>query len=522
MKTALGIGLVLTLSGCATLRDVRLDHQLPKAETPALDLSAYKSVQERADGQDPELAVAAAMSGGGHRAANFAMGVLLALESFDTNGGPYDLLREIDYFSTVSGGGFAAGTYIASLYDHLRTTGGKRDGFCLADALTENNKRLLVSLERNYQGTIFESLLCLRCLGHRDAGDILERKLNRYVLGSAHRAEKYSIQLGDIFRAKGNDATVLLPYWAPNATVYENGARVPFTPDVLARYHVTGYTHNMKFATCGTNTFQIPLSVGIKASASFPVAFPATTLSCHDPDDRLNRFLHLMDGGLSDNSGYRTAIEFLKQDKAKRKVLLIIDAYRGISHPYSSREYSPVGFDAAYRTMKISLDGDRNRLRKNVDALVRLAEEENGVPIRVILLSFADLKPPLHTKTQDTREALEDRRKEASAAVGRRFQREMGTAMRREEKDLDDIEGAYSLYDDARAVPTSLSITRAQQRLLLKAGDAVVEKNSDLLRQYLTLEPPKDPQERHHGESKQEGVETRGPDPPPHSSQERT
>ena len=86
------------------------------AAPPVLDLGNYRPVQERADGQNADLAVAAAISGGGHRAANFAIGVMLALENFEIEGTGYDLLREIDYFSTVCGGGFAAGAYIASLH----------------------------------------------------------------------------------------------------------------------------------------------------------------------------------------------------------------------------------------------------------------------------------------------------------------------------------------------------------------------------------------------------------------------
>jgi len=57
-------------------RDTTLDNRLPRHIPPAIDLSLYRSVQERA-GQNPEIAVAMAISGGGHRAANFAVGVML-------------------------------------------------------------------------------------------------------------------------------------------------------------------------------------------------------------------------------------------------------------------------------------------------------------------------------------------------------------------------------------------------------------------------------------------------------------
>ncbi|SVE47220.1 uncharacterized protein METZ01_LOCUS500074, partial [marine metagenome] len=96
--------MLLLLAGCTSLRDTRLDHQIPLPEPVDIDLSRYRPVQERDDGQNPDLAFAVAISGGGHRAANFATGVLLALEDFEIDGRRHDLLREIDYLSTSSGG----------------------------------------------------------------------------------------------------------------------------------------------------------------------------------------------------------------------------------------------------------------------------------------------------------------------------------------------------------------------------------------------------------------------------------
>jgi hypothetical protein len=67
-----------------------------------VDLSAYTSQQLRA-GQDGNVAVALAISGGGLRAGNFGLGVMLGLEQVSTARG--NLLAEVDYISTVSRGG---------------------------------------------------------------------------------------------------------------------------------------------------------------------------------------------------------------------------------------------------------------------------------------------------------------------------------------------------------------------------------------------------------------------------------
>ena len=83
------------------------------AQAPLPCMRMYRSVQDRPS-QDPEMAVAVAISGGGYRAANFGLGVLLALEKLPMPSGQ-NVLSEVDYFSTVSGGGFPVGAYIASL-----------------------------------------------------------------------------------------------------------------------------------------------------------------------------------------------------------------------------------------------------------------------------------------------------------------------------------------------------------------------------------------------------------------------
>jgi hypothetical protein len=477
------------MTGCSSLRDTSLDHRLPTIAPPVVDLGRYRSVQERDDGQDPDLAVAAAISGGGHRAANFAMGALLALEDFELDGRRYDLLREIDYFSTVSGGGFAAGTYISTLYDYLQSSGGKRAGYSLADALEANGNRLLINLERDYQGTIIEGFFCLQCLGYRDGGDIFERKLDSYVLGSKYRDKKRSLVFGDIFRSRESGLPATLPYWVPNATVYENGARFPFAPDVLEKYHVTGFTHGMRKGELTDDKFLMPVAVAIKASASFPVAFPATTLSCNNPDDRLNPYLHLMDGGLVDNMGYRTAIELLKQDAASRKILLIIDAYKGVSHPNSRTERSPAGPEAAYRIMKISLDTDHTGLKMKLDQLAApTGKGEDTVPILVVFLGFDQLKPLVAARIEDIKTELAALREERNAATIRRMKREINTALRRSEDDLQEAEALYAMYHDARAVATSLNITRAEQRLLHNAGRAVVENNRAFIAEQMVEE----------------------------------
>ena len=121
-RLAFILATTIGLSGCATRTDrSTLGTAWPSVE-PTVDLKEYANVQSR-PGQRSDVAVAVAISGGGMRAANFAAGVLKALEATEVRGaggGKSNLLREVDYFSTVSGGGLAAGSYITHLKEYQR------------------------------------------------------------------------------------------------------------------------------------------------------------------------------------------------------------------------------------------------------------------------------------------------------------------------------------------------------------------------------------------------------------------
>lgn len=476
---------VILLAGCTSLRDTRLDHRLPLPEPVSIDLSRYRPVQERADGQDPDLALVVAISGGGHRAANFAIGVLLALENLEIEGRHIDLLREVDYLSTSSGGGFAAGLYISSLYDHLKANNNDRAGYSLAKSLDANEARLRQDLRRDYTGTIFEGMISPIVHGSIDGGDFLEKKLNRFILGAAYREGGASITMGNIFRDKENPLPVALPYWVPNATIYENGQRFPFTPGILKHYGVTGCTHQLKSLEIRNNPYRMPLSIGMKASASFPVLFPATTLACNPSKDPLNPYLHLLDGGLSDNMGLYTAMELLKQDPAPRKVLLLIDAYNKVQHPYSKIQRAPSKAESGYRTLSIVLDRDHAQLDENLDKAKRLAEIEGGTPISTLRLGFDDIRPAITSQITDIENHLEELSKKKQKAIKQRILNEINILLNRKQEELRHKQDTFSLYYNARNVFTSLYIMEGEQDLLLEAGQAVVEKNRETIKSII-------------------------------------
>jgi len=125
---------------------------------PPIDLSSYEEQKKRPH-QDKNLALAVAISGGGHRAANFGVGVLMGLEEAK-------VLHEVDYLVTVSGGGFAAAAYIETLIYHL-DHGGTHHDYSLATWMEEPEKVGIIDpddylkrhLERGYETSLLWGFL---------------------------------------------------------------------------------------------------------------------------------------------------------------------------------------------------------------------------------------------------------------------------------------------------------------------------------------------------------------------------
>ena len=157
-----------------------------------VDLSAYASQQLRA-GQDADVAVALAISGGGLRAGNFGLGVMLGLEAVGTTHG--DLLAEVDYISTASGGGFPAAVWIASRHDHDPAQG----PYSLATVVVEGGPQRAV-LRGGYTGRMF-NVGCEVFRASRDRGHSLEKLVDDGPLGAAARGT--SLTLGDVWRRTG-------------------------------------------------------------------------------------------------------------------------------------------------------------------------------------------------------------------------------------------------------------------------------------------------------------------------------
>jgi hypothetical protein len=91
-------------------RDSHYPKDLKDAEADAV--GKRRDVARVPDGCPAHDSIGLALSGGGIRSATFSLGILQALAK-------YDLLRKIDYLSTVSGGGYI-GSFLGALYSRRR------------------------------------------------------------------------------------------------------------------------------------------------------------------------------------------------------------------------------------------------------------------------------------------------------------------------------------------------------------------------------------------------------------------
>jgi len=423
--------LSIFIAGCAPARyEPSLIHPYRPGKSfqeSSVDLAFYKPVQER-PAQDPNIAFAVAASGGGYRAANFAAGVLLGLEELrNSNLLSRNALSEVDYFSSVSGGGFAVSAYLSTLSDYRRFTG-STTGYLFANAIAPTDtkcpcqgkaaarqntdpcaRRHLMGLYKDFIGDFLRTLLPWNHLGFDVRSQRFEQAIDDDALGYRWRRARLrsirdpnvprntTLTLADIFvPASEPNGQVTLPYWFTNATVYNNSVIFPFSPDNLRSYDLTAYYHrcsqkkivNTRKRRQDPNdfVFNIPLSSGVTSSANFPLAMPPLRFTSKmDPN---NPYFYLLDGGVADNLGIVTAARLLtdlvNQD-IPCKCLVVIDSYQGQIAPFEKAKNPPGTGDMAMHLMGMGLDSWRARYREFAE---RISQREN---IKMVFLSFDDL-----------------------------------------------------------------------------------------------------------------------------------
>jgi hypothetical protein len=485
----------LILSSCTTQAPSNIHPYAEGAlfQAPIININHYKSVHTRPENQ-AGLAAVVAISGGGERAANLGLGVLVGLESIRFSNSGTNALQEIDYFSTVSGGGMTVAAYLSGLRSHLNVYGaGSNRSFSFKQALNasgENAKTqckkknvkayyntfdrskqvvdpcLRRHLARDYQNNLMKTLTNPKMLFTRlDRGDILESAFSNEVLGGEWN--RSSLRLGDLFVSKSSSKRPQYPHWSTNATVYENGAIFPYTPRILAEYKISGYIHDLGAVEKGEEDYvefssNVPLSLGLTASGNFPTLIaPQTLKSDHDKN---NQFIHLIDGGMSDNLGLTTAMSILDQEERnrhKRKVLIVVDAFSDSFSPYSKYQHGPLATQVYTQLPDMPLNGQRGGIKE------RLQHFERGTGTKVFYLSFDDLY------CRDRH----DPHKEDAVCAQKLFE-QLDSFYMTDDKAIN-MSGTLTIrqrnegkspFEIARGIETSYNVTTTEQNYLIAVG----------------------------------------------------
>jgi len=331
------IVLLLFLQTGFSQNKINLFSEINYSSIPSVSLDDYKSVQERDKKfQNPNIALGIGISGGGSRAQFFSMGVLLGLEEIQENNLQRNFLNEIDYFSTVSGGCFSAGYYLTILKNKLFFDNCSFNEFYFskADAYKDYvdksaNILSLLNNSRNEKGDKIS-------MTQRIDADILQ-----YDATNPDNTNKFGTQmlLSDFFVSKDSKTTPTLPMFVANGTAFNNGERIPFMPHIIRGLNLnSSLAPNKAALSLNENKinggYDFPLTYAITASSAFPGVLPKVKFGVKNQD----KILCIVDGGASDNMGYKTLVELLHNDTKvsdKNKKALFIDCLgQGKKTPY--------------------------------------------------------------------------------------------------------------------------------------------------------------------------------------------
>lgn len=329
--------LVLFAQTVISQNKINLFSEINYNSIPDVSLADYKSVQERDQKfQNPNIALGIGISGGGSRAQFFSMGVLLGLEEIDENYLQRNFLNEIDYYSTVSGGCFSAGYYLTVLKNKLQHDNCSFNEFYFskADAYKDYvdksaNILSLLNNSRNEKGDKIP-------MTQRIDTDILQ-----YDALNPDNKDKFNTQmlLSDFFVPKESKTEPSLPMFVANGTAFNNGERIAFMPHVIKGLGIDeSLAPNKADLVLNENKindgYNFPVTYGITASSAFPGVLPKVKFGIKNQD----KILCIIDGGASDNTGYKTLAELLHSDtrvEDKNKKALFIDCLgQGKKEPY--------------------------------------------------------------------------------------------------------------------------------------------------------------------------------------------
>jgi len=322
-------------------------------------------------------------SGGGTRAAALSYGIMEALRDtvIRVDGQKKRLLDEVDCISSVSGGSFTAayyGLFRERLFEDFRVRFLERDIQCALASRLFNPvnwirlaspyfSRIDMAAEL-YDSDIFDAATFKRLQSHPRPFVIL----NATNIGADRRFDFTQ----EYFDALGSRLDL---YHVSRAVAASSAFPYLLTPISLKNYPVAvGYTAPWWYENALTPKNW--MTDRYNAAKNLSVYL-----------DKDNRYIHLMDGGLSDNIGARSILDAfdrgfirtrINQGAIRQLVLIVVNA-RTQSEDQLSREEKPPGFlTVAEKTATVAMDNysydSVTELREALYARVQTQKDEQA------------------------------------------------------------------------------------------------------------------------------------------------
>jgi len=329
-----------------------------------------------------------AISGGGSRASIFSAAVFFELQR-------YGLLQQVDVISSVSGGSFTAAYYVLSCDDPLNTPptieGSARPRWDPTVVFPKLQKHFIAKWIRNSFWIVH---IFRYWFTYYDRTDVMA-----WIIADTLYDTSW-------FKGKGfhfKDLNPQRPYLiinATNNTEHAGGTRVfCFTKECFDKLR--------------SSVDYYPIAHAVMASAAFPAVFQSVTLK--DYSQKEDWYVHLIDGGASDNLGITALEKILKKNRDihSKKLIIVIDAHKA-NYGKDPRDPNPRNLldyyiDSnvidAYQTLMAEL-----RLGKT-DSLQQWLSKNNG---KLIHLKFDDLEDELRETIVRIKTNLKIRKNEAA------------------------------------------------------------------------------------------------------------
>lgn len=349
--------LALLLSACAT-RPVNnmIDHSVN------YDLDFKKLTSSSTE---ETTLVVLAFSGGGMRAAAFSYGVLEALKETKAksyNGTVRPLIDYVDVVTGVSGGSFTALAY------------------------RQYGDDLFNTYEQNFLKKNIQAELIKQAINPFNWGDLVTDGWGRSEM-AANLYDKILFKgatFGDISKTKG-------PFTVISATDIQTGARILFTKNTFNVLCADLDDFRISRAAAASSAVPVVLSPitinNYNAQCNYtqpeweqkfraikdpppPVSRSLETLvQIQNLDSKHNPYLHLVDGGVSDNLGLRSVLDILtllealketgyktKLDKIQRIVVVVVNSLSEPKLTWNEQENSPGTLSLMIRAAGLPID----------------------------------------------------------------------------------------------------------------------------------------------------------------------